>query len=128
MMLAVYPALKPAVVLSILGAGPQAKTVDAFAAVQGAQQQIAHDAADLNGDGVVDWADFSILRAHIMQTQAAAALTNKTADLNGDGVLSLKAKHKVLGFDSPMTDLEVMKAVWQDPTVPASDLDGLIPP
>jgi len=141
LMLAYNPALTVDRIRDILRVGQDPPvTVDAFDALVQSRTDALVDLADLTGDGKVDLADFEVFRSHLKQTESGVftddlngdGLINVNdcffprSDLNGDGVLSRTAKHAVPGFKNPVTDLDVMRAVWSDPKVRKEDLDALL--
>jgi|GEM_PF-6631981 len=125
LMLAQNPNLKPERAVSLLISSAKSRIVNARAAIETAQHEALREAADLNGDDVVDWADYVLLR-NVLHGVPAALAANKSADLNGDGQVSLSATHAVASLQQPVTDLQVMQAVWEDTNIAAATLDGLL--
>jgi hypothetical protein len=124
LMLAQNPDLTPERTVEIIKeASAKSHILNALELVKKAQQQVSRKAADLTGNGIVDTDDFALLYAAMKGIAPSASLR---ADLNGDGKLSETAKSPVTGFDGPMTDLEVMLSVWDDPNVAPADVSLLV--
>jgi hypothetical protein len=143
------PNLKYTDVLDILGvlnknrpsANIPAPTINAFDALVGCRPNSLNDLADLNGDGKVDMKDFKIFKAALAQVEGRSKEKSDLngdgkineyenvfprADLNGSGKLSRDPADKRTVRGKPMSDLDVMKAVWGDPDVASAALDGLL--
>jgi len=125
LMLAQNPNMKPERAVSLLISSAKSRIVNARAAIEAAQHEALREAADLNGDDVVDWADYVLLRKALHGMPAALA-ANKSADLNGDGQVSLSATYAVASLQQLVTDLQVMQAVWEDTNIAAVTLVGLL--
>jgi hypothetical protein len=75
---------------------------------------VSHPKFDLNGDGVVD-------------SDPAKENIYPRADFNGDGKIDYDTFEHVPGvIDAAVSDLQVLEAVFSDPHVDASELDGLL--
>jgi subtilisin family serine protease len=125
-----------------------APRIDAFAALLECRPEALKDLADLTGDGRVDMADFNKFKAALHQVEGtpigpaedlngdgviSPATPNAPgenvwprADLNGSGRLSRDPADKRPVKGESLSDLGVMIKVWQDTTVTASALPGML--
>ena len=141
LVLAYNPNLTPAEVADRLQAGRTSppRPVSAFRAVASAVDfdKAIHDLADLNGNNVVDSADFAIFRDDLKQVESQNFTrdlngdddinlndaNHPRSDLNGDGILSRNHARPFPGFAQDVTDLDILKRAWQDPNIDPQTLN-----